>query len=116
MKVKIKENEITLHYTMRMYIIYENITGESIDFENMNSAKQLTSLFLACIMASAQKDKIDLKLDYQEFMDFVDDNGGYAILNDFAIWFIDELNNKYSLLKEEKEDDFPKNKRKKVKD
>ena len=49
-------------------------------------------------------------------MDFVDDNGGYAILNDFAIWFIDELNNKYSLLKEEKEDDFPKNKRKKVKD
>lgn len=115
MKVKIHDLELDLHYSMRMMIIYENITGENIDFTNMQSIKQLTSLFLSCILASAKKNKIDLQLTYDEFMDWIDDNGGYKLLNEFATWLAGEIKAKYELLKEEKED-LPKSTRKKAKD
>ena len=114
MKITIKGQEIELHYTMRMMVIYENITGESVDFTNMESIKQLTTLFLACIIASAKKAKIDLNITYDDFVDWVDDNGGYVILNDFALWLAAEMDAKYGLLKkeEEKEADLPKSTKK----
>ena len=115
MKVKIHDLELEIHYSMRMMIIYENITGENFDFTNMQSIKQLTSLFLSCILASAKKNKIDLQLTYDEFMDWIDDNGGYKLLNEFATWLAGEIKAKYELLKEEKED-LPKSTRKKAKD
>ena len=115
MKVKIHDLELDLNYSMRMMIIYENITGENFDFTNMQSIKQLTSLFLSCILASAKKNKIDLQLTYDEFMDWIDDNGGYKLLNEFATWLAGEIKAKYELLKEEKED-LPKSTRKKAKD
>ena len=115
MKVKIHDLELELHYSMRMMIIYENITGDNFDFTNMQSIKQLTSLFLSCILASAKKNKIDLQLTYDEFMDWIDDNGGYKLLNEFATWLAVEIKAKYELLKEEKED-LPKSTRKKAKD
>lgn len=114
MIIKIKDKEIELCYTMRMFIIYENITGENIDFNNMQSLKQVTTLLLACIIASAQKAKKELNLDYSEFMDWLDENGDYSLINDFAIWLAKEIETKVSLLKkeEEQEDDFPKTRKK----
>jgi len=91
MKVKIKDTEITLHYTMRMYMNYENITGGTIDFNNFTSLNQLIILFLSCILASAKKDNIDLQLDYEEFMDWLDEQGGNVILTDFTIWLTKQL-------------------------
>ena len=35
MKVKIHNIKLDLHYSMRMMIIYENITGENFDFTNI---------------------------------------------------------------------------------
>ena len=114
MKIKIKDYQFDLHYTMRMMVIYENITGESVDFTNMESIKQLTTLFLACIIASAKKAKIDLNMSYDDFIDWLDDNGGYVILNEFALWLAAEMDAKYGLLKkeEEKEADLPKSTKK----
>ena len=116
MKVKIQNIKLDLTYSMRMMIIYENITGENFDFTNMQSLKQITTLFLSCILASAKKSKIDLQLTYDEFMDWMDENGGYKLLNDFAVWLSKEIEMKYSLIKEDKEDDLPKSTRKKSKD
>lgn len=119
MKVTIKNETIELCYSMRIMIIYENITNESVDFNNMKSIKQLTTLFLATILASAQKNKIDLNLTFDEYADWLDDNGGYVMLNDFAQWLADTIQAKYALLAdpEEKEDDLPtQRRRKKVKD
>ena len=116
MKVKIHNINLDLHYSMRMMIIYENITGENFDFYNMQSLKQISTLFLSCILASAKKDKIDLQLTYDEFMDWMDENGGYNLLKDFAIWLAKEIKTKYSLIKEDTDDDLPKSTRKKSKD
>ena len=113
MKVKILDKEIQLFYTMRMMIIYENITGESVDFMDMKSVKQLSTLLLSCIIASAKKQQIEFNITYDEYADWLDDNGGYVILNDFATWLANEIQTKYSLLAEQKEkDDFPKSRKK----
>lgn len=116
MKVTIKGKTFELHYSMRMMIIYENITGENFDFTNIQSLKQVTTLFLSCILASAKKIGLDLQLTYEDFMDWVDDNGGYELLNKFALWLAKDIKAKYNILKKEEEEDFPKSTRKKSKD
>lgn len=116
MKVTIKDKTFELHYSMRMMIIYENITGENFDFTNMQSLKQVTTLFLSCILASAKKIGLDLQLTYEDFMDWLDDNGGYELLNEFALWLAKDIEAKYNILKKEEEEDFPKSTRKKSKD
>ena len=116
MKVTIKGTSFDLHYSMRMMIIYENITGENFDFTNMQSLKQVTTLFLSCILASAKKNGLDLQLTYEDFMDWLDDNGGYELLNEFALWLAKDIEAKYSLLKKEDEEDLPKSTRKKSRD
>lgn len=109
MKIKIQGQELNLHYTFRMHVIYENITGESIDFTNMTSMKQISSMLLACILSSAKKENKDIDITYDAYMDWLDENGGYIILNKFALWLADELKAKYEILSEEteKEEDFP---------
>ena len=116
MKVTIKGTTFDLHYSIRMMIIYENITGENFDFTNMQSLKQVTTLFLSCILASAKKNGLDLQLTYEDFMDWLDDNGGYELLNEFALWLAKDIEAKYSLLKKEDEEDLPKSTRKKSRD
>lgn len=105
MKIKIKDKELTLHYTIRMMILFENITGENVDFENLKSTKQLTTLLLACILASAHKEKIDLQLTYDEYIDFLDENGQYEILADFYLWLMETAVAEHSQRSEEKEDE-----------
>ena len=109
MTVTVQNKEIVLEYTMRLHLVYENITGESVNFENMASMKQLTTMLLATIIASAQKQHIDINFTYDDYMNWLDDNGGYAVINDFAIWFSKELQAKYSLLAEkiQEENDLP---------
>lgn len=116
MKVTIKDKTFDLRYSMRMMVIYENITGENFDFTNMQSLKQVTTLFLSCILASAKKVGFDLQLTYEDFMDWLDDNGGYELLNTFALWLAKDIEAKYNILKKEEEEDFPKSTRKKSKD
>lgn len=119
MKVKIKGEEIELCYSMRLHIIYENITGESVDFTNLTSIKTLTTLLLATIMASAQKNKIELNLTYDEYCDWLDENDGYVVINEFANWLAETIQAKYAMLadneEENKGDDLPPKKRKKMK-
>ena len=105
MKINIKDQEFELHYTMRMMIIYENITGETMDFDNLASMKQVTTLFLACILASAHKAKANLQLTYDEYIDWLDQNGGYDIVGKFTLWLLDEIKAQYSLKAEELEEE-----------
>ena len=36
MKVNIKGKEIELHYSMRIYMVYETLTGKSISFDGLD--------------------------------------------------------------------------------
>lgn len=115
MKIKIKDKDLELHYSMRMYILYENITGKSLSFENMSSYTSLIVLFYSAIVATIQRNHINMTISYDEFMDWLDEQNGATIMKDFSDWFTSCLTNNISLQDDTVEEDNKKDKGKKSK-
>lgn len=67
MKVRIKEQEVTLRYSMRALFQYENITGQSFNPKTL----QDFCTFFYCVLVSSNK---DLDLTFDEFIDFLDED------------------------------------------
>ena len=86
MKIKIKEQELELHYSLRIYMFYENIMGHSIDMQTISSYTSLVVLFYSAILATLQYEHKNLDITYDEYMDWLDSQ--HNILADFATWFI----------------------------
>ena len=86
MKVNIKGKEIELHYSMRIYMVYETLTGKSISFGE-TSYSMLISLFYSAILATMQYKRMNLDLDWDSYMDWLDEQKP-DIQNDFSTWFI----------------------------
>lgn len=87
MKIKIKEQELELHYSLRIYMFYENIMGHSIDMQTISSYTSLVVLFYSAILATLQYEHKNLDITYDEYMDWLDSQQ-HTILSDFASWFI----------------------------
>ena len=111
MKIKIKEQELELHYSLRIYMFYENIMGHSIDMQTISSYTSLVVLFYSAILATLQYEHKNLDITYDEYMDWLDSQ--HNILADFASWFIKnvEVSAKVTPIKDE-----PKTKSKSKKD
>lgn len=78
MKVRIKEQEVELRYSMRSLFMYENITGASF---NPKTLQDFCTFFYCVVMSS----KRDLDLTFDEFIDeFIDRQP--ELLNQFAEW------------------------------
>lgn len=77
MKVTIKEQEITLKYSMRAIFQYENILGAF----NPKSLSDFATFFY-CVLCSSNK---DLDLTFDEFIDEVIDPQP-ELMNQFAEW------------------------------
>ena len=77
MKVRIKEQEVELRYSMRSLFMYENITGQSF---NPKSLQDFCTFFY-CVVCSSNK---DLDLTFDEFIDFLDEDP--SKMNEFAEW------------------------------
>lgn len=98
MTIKIKDREVTLKYSLRSLILYENIMNKSFTPSTMMD----TIVFMFCVIMSSDKD-VDLTFD--EWLDMLDSN--QQIMVDFADWLTKELN-KDSMLspsEEESEED-----------
>lgn len=87
MKINIKDIDLELHYSMRMYILYENILGKALNFENASSYTSVIVLFYSAIMASIQSKKLDITLTYDEYMDWLDEQNAQELLAEFSSWF-----------------------------
>jgi len=115
MKINIKGTDLELHYSMRMYILYENIMGKSLNFENASSYTSLIVLFYSAIIATIQKEKLNMVVTYDEFMNWLDDQNGADIMKEFSDWFTSNLNLNIGLSEEREENienkkvDKPKN-------
>lgn len=103
MKIKIKDQELELAYSMRTYILFENIQGQSLSFENLNSYTSLIVLFYSAIVATIQKRKLDISLNYDEFIDWLDENNGENMIKEFSNWFTTQLTNNLALQDAEQE-------------
>lgn len=78
MKVRIKEQEVVLRYSMRALFTYENITGQSFNPKTL----QDFCTFFYCVVCSSNK---DLDLTFDEFIDEVIDPQP-ELINLFAEW------------------------------
>lgn len=111
MTIKIDGKEIELRYSMRMYILYENITGKSLNFEEMTSYTTVMTLLYCAILGTMQKNKQELTLTYNEFLDWIDDNG-MDIIPEFAKWFLHQIEISSGVGKLEKPKDDEKDEKK----
>lgn len=85
MKVNIKDQEITLKYSFRSLIIFEEITGKTLTVPE--SLKDILILFYSVILSSAKGSLQDWTWD--NFMDWLDENPEITI--EFTNWLKDVL-------------------------
>jgi ATP-dependent Clp protease ATP-binding subunit ClpA len=92
MIIKIGEREIEMHYSLRMYMIYENRLDESVDYTKiqLNSYNTILNLFYCAVLSSMQYHKMELDLKFDEFMDWID-TGGMENIPEFTAWFMKNL-------------------------
>ncbi len=91
MKVKIGEREIEMHYSLRMYMLYENRLGESVDFTKLNNYTYTLNLFYCAVLSSMQYHKMELDLEFDEFMDWTDTKEGMSTIPEFLAWYFTNL-------------------------
>ena len=87
MKINFREQELELHYSMRIYIIYENIMGTGVTFDQLQSYTSILTLFYSAIVASLQYHKRDSNVTYDEFINWIDINPT-ELINEFSKWFV----------------------------
>lgn len=89
MKIEINGKEITLKNTMRAFIVYESITNKSF---SPHTITDLITYFYSVVLASDR----DLQLQYEEFIDWLDENP--SELNNFSEWVndINSINSQYN--------------------
>lgn len=90
MKIIFRGKELELHYSMRIYIIYENIMGKGVAFEELQSYTSLLTLFYSALAATLQYNKMDSNVTYDEFIDWLDEDPSDK-LKQFSEWFVSHL-------------------------
>ena len=95
MKVKIKGKELELFYSMRIYLIYEQITGNTLSLKD-GSYTVSVNLFYSAILASMQHYHLDLDFEYNEYLDWLDEQG-INLIKEFIEWFLKIMNVNTSL-------------------
>lgn len=88
MKVKINSQEIELHYSNRIYIIYEQMMDKSIDPSDFNKITNILTLLYATILGTLQYKRLPASLDWNDYMDWVDTQAN--IIEEFSEWFVKE--------------------------
>ena len=91
MKIKIKDHEIELKYTLRSFTIYEQLTGSGLNFSDINTIEQIVTLFFANVLGSLQKARQPLDITYDDLWDYIDDNGGNKVITEFSEWFVQQM-------------------------
>lgn len=107
MKINIKDTELELFYSMRIYLIYEQITGKTLSLEE-GSYSVSVNLFYSAILASMQHNHLDLDFQYDEYLDWLDEQG-MTIIQDFIQWFLKIMGVNTSLMDKQIEESDIKN-------
>jgi len=114
MKINVNNKEFDLVYSIRTNIMYENIVNESLDYTQLSNITKISQLFYCNILASMQANKLPLELSWDEFITWLDENGGYTKLNDYALWLAKQIEIQANLI-QKTEDNEDKKKVKKTK-
>lgn len=104
MKITIQDKEYELRYSMRMLINYENIIGKSLQAEDLQKYSNIIALFYSCIHATVTYNGDQLNIEYDKFLDWIDDNGGDELLVQFMNWLADRNKANQSVSPKKKEE------------
>ena len=104
MILKIKDKDVTLKYSFRSLMLYENIQNKS--FTPSTTTDVL--VFMYCVIIGSEK---DLDFTFDEFLDMIDEDQTLVIK--FSEWLTKEINKQNTLSAEEKEEESDKKKLKK---
>lgn len=77
MKITIKGNTVSLKYSFRALMIYENITQKSF---NPKGISDVVVFFYAIVVASSK----DTTLSFDDFIDWLDAN--HTAISEFSVW------------------------------
>ena len=97
MVVKYKGEDLELRYTLRIYLIYENIMGKAVETTDYST---MVTLLYATLVATLQYQRKQIDLPYQDFLDWIDENGGLVLISKFGKWFAEQVNIQAELIGE----------------
>lgn len=100
MKIKLNEKEYELRYSFRMMMIYEQIAGKTLDWQHLTT-QDLVILFYATVIATLQYNKNSTPLKYEDFLNWIDDNGSDMLLVKFANWYAEAVTRQAELVNPE---------------
>lgn len=103
MTVKINGTEMELKYSLRTHILYEGIVGESLDYTQLTNITKITQLFYCNIVATMQAKKHALDFTWNDFLDWLDENGDYKLVNEYALWLTHQLEVQYNLVQQDED-------------
>lgn len=112
MTIKLKDHEIELIYSIRTMYIYEQQMEEPLDYEKLNRLSIILALFYCNILATLQANKITMGFSWDDFIAFLDENGGYPLVFDYLNWFNKNIEIQSKLIKQTKEEKTDKKKKK----
>lgn len=112
MKVTVNGYEIELIHSLRTHILYEGIVGESLDYTKLTNLTKITQLFYCNIVATMQAKKLPLDFTWNDFLDWLDANGDYNTINEYALWLTRQLEVQYKLIPEKEEESDKSDKKK----
>ena len=83
MEIVIKNKTVSLKYSFRALMIYENITQKNF---NPKGISDVVVFFYSVVVASTK----DTTLSFDDFIDWLDDNA--TAINDFSVWLTSVFN------------------------
>lgn len=90
MKITLNEKELDLHYSYRIHIMFEEVLERPVDFGKMTMS-DIEKLFFFTIISTLKYNKIDYDLTFEDFRNWVDDNGNDQLLLDYFNWLVKDV-------------------------
>lgn len=92
MEITIKGKTVSLKYSFRALMIYENITQKSF---NPKGISDVVVFFYSVVVASSK----DTSLSFDDFIDWLDDKP--TAINDFSVWLTEVFNAQSGLINDD---------------
>lgn len=91
MEITIKNKQVTLKYSLRAMMMYENVTGTTLNPSGLTDI----ITFYYCVVLSSSK---DYSISFEDFIDWLDENPDS--IKEFGLWLQETIKNNNQLKKD----------------
>lgn len=120
MNIHIQDTDLELKFTVGTTYEYEHKYNKPFDITQLGMHSVLIDYFYCNVIMMMKEQKKQLEMSQEDFMMWIDENGGYSLINDYGYWLAKQIQIQLNLSpkeepQEETEDDPFKKKLKKSK-